>query len=70
MQIEGSIRSNLLAAIASARRHRGVSVHPNTIHHWQRLADYARRVSVQLQAEELGDLLAQLDRELGRTARA
>jgi len=66
MQIQGSIRANLAAAISSARRHRGLPVHADTISHWQRLADYARRVSVQPQAEVFGDLLAELDKELTR----
>ena len=66
MQIQGSIRANLAAAISSARRHCGLPVHADTISHWQRLADYARRVSVQPQAEVFGDLLAELDKELTR----
>jgi len=70
MQIEGSIRSNLVAAISSARRHRGMPVHADTISHWQRLADYARHVSLQPDAEVFGDLLAELDKELNRTSRA
>jgi hypothetical protein len=67
VQIQGSIRTNLLAAISSARRHRGLPVHADTISHWRRLAAYARHVSVQPQAEVFGDLLAQLDEELTRT---
>jgi len=70
MQIEGSIRSNLVAAISSARRHRDRLVHADTVNHWQRVADYARHVNRQPQGEALEDLLTQLDKELTRTKRA
>jgi hypothetical protein len=43
-------------------------VHADTISHWQRLADYARHVSLQPDAEVFGDLLAELDKELHRTS--
>jgi hypothetical protein len=64
MQIEGSVRANMLAAIASARRLGGRPVHRDTIEHWQRLLDYARKVSLQPQPEVLGDLMAELEAEL------
>ena len=64
MQIEGSVRANLIAAVASARRLRGRPIHGDTIKHWQQLLDYARKVSLQPQAEVFGDLIADLETEL------
>jgi hypothetical protein len=64
MQIEGSIRANLIAAIASARRLRGRPVHGDTIKYWRQLLDYARKVSTQPQAEIFADLLKDLESEL------
>jgi hypothetical protein len=65
MRIEGSIRANMLAAIASARRWRGRPVHQDTIDHWRRLLDYGRRCSSQ-PGEVLGDVVAELEAELGQ----
>lgn len=64
MRIEGSVRSNLLAAIASARRWRGRSVHNDTIDHWGRLVDYAGRVAAQPSGERISDLVVELEAEL------
>jgi hypothetical protein len=64
MQIEGSIRANLIAAIASAKRLRGHPVHSDTIKYWRQLLDYARRVSTQPQGEVFGDLMVELENEL------
>ena len=64
MMIEGSVRSNLLAAIASARRWRGRRVHNDTIEHWGRLVDYAGRVATQPSGERISDLVTQLEAEL------
>jgi hypothetical protein len=64
MRIEGSVRANLLAAVASARRLRGRPVHGDTIAYWRQLLDYARKVSTQPQAEEFGDLMTELETEL------
>lgn len=66
MRIEGTLRSNLLAAIASVRRLRGVSVHRDTKDYWLRLAEYGRRNSEQPMSEPVGDLVAELESELGR----
>ena len=63
MRIEGSIRGNLLAAIASARRLRGRPTHQDTIDHWRRLLAYGRRVGAQ-RGEVLGDVVAELEAEL------
>ena len=64
MRIEGSVRANMLAAIASARRLRGRPVHRDTIEHWQRLLDYGRQVSHQVPGEVLSDVVADLEAEL------
>lgn len=66
MQIEGSIRANLLAAVASARRLRGKPVHGDTVAYWRRLLDHARRASTQLNGEAYGELMAELETELAR----
>jgi hypothetical protein len=66
MRIEGSVRANMLAAIASARRWRGQSVHQDTIDHWRRLLDYGRRCSNQ-PGEVLGDVVVELEAELAHT---
>ena len=63
MRIEGSVRANMLAAIASARRWRGRSVHQDTIDHWRRMLDHGRRCSSQ-PGEVLGDVVAELEAEL------
>ena len=66
MKIEGSLRANLLAAIASARRLRGAAVHSDTKDYWVRLAEYGRRSSEQPTSEPVSDLVAELESELGR----
>lgn len=67
MRIEGSVRSNLLAALASARRWRGRPVHRDTVDHWRRLLDYGRLVHRQPCGEAVSDLVAELETELART---
>ena len=64
MRIEGSLRANLIAAVASARRWRGRPVHRDTVEHWRRLADYGRLVERQPSGELVGDLVAELDTEV------
>lgn len=64
MRIEGSVRSNLMAAIASARRWRGRAVHRDTVEHWRRLVDYGRLVHRQPLGEAVGELVAELEAEL------
>jgi hypothetical protein len=67
MRIEGSVRSNLIAAVASARRWRGRPVHRDTVDHWQRLLDYGRLVHRQPCGEAVGELVAELETELAHT---
>ena len=64
MRIEGSVRSNLPAAVASARRWRGRPVHKDTVDHWRRLVDYARLVDRQPYGEEVADLVKDLEVEV------
>ena len=64
MKIEGSIRSNLMSAIVSARRWRGQPVHKDTINHWRLLIDHARRGTGQPWGEAVGDLVAELETEM------
>lgn len=66
MRIEGSLRSNLLAAISSARRLRDSQVHSDTKEYWLRLAEYARRNSTQPTCEPVSELVAELESELAR----
>ena len=64
MRIEGSVRSNLIAAVASARRWRGRPVHKDTVDHWRRLLDYGRLVEGQASGESVGDLVTELETEM------
>ena len=69
MKIEGSIRSNLIAAVASARRLRGRPVHGDTIEYWQRLLEYGRRNSTQPSCEPVAELISELESELSGISR-
>lgn len=64
MLIEGSVRANLIAAIASARRWRERPVHKDTVDHWRRLLEYGRAVDRQPCGEAVSDLVAQLETEM------
>lgn len=64
MRIEGSVRANLSAALASARRWRGRSVHKDTADHWRRLLDYGRLIERQPSGEAVGDLVRDLEIEI------
>ena len=68
IRIDGSVRSNLLAAIASVRRLRGKPVHADTITYWRRLVEYARRGSDH--GESVTDLIADLESELPAARRS
>ncbi len=70
LRIEGSVRSNLLAAIASAKRWRGRPVHKDTIEHWRKLLDHSRAASRQPFGEPVVDLIAELESELAQTKAA
>lgn len=64
MHIEGSVRANLFAAIASARRWRGRGVHPDTIQYWDELLDHARHRAGSEPSAEINDLLRALEAEV------
>jgi len=64
MKIEGSIRSNLMSAIVSARRWRGQPVHKDTINHWRGVLEYGRRVESGPLGEPVAELIEQLESEL------
>jgi hypothetical protein len=66
MRIEGSLRSNLIAAVSSARRLRGSPIHPDTIDHWRRLLEYGRLNSIQPLCEPVTEIVAELESELAR----
>ena len=66
MRIEGSVRANLIAALASARRWRGRPVHKDTVEHWRKLVDYGRLVDRQPYGEAVGDLANDLEIEVAR----
>ena len=64
MKIEGSIRSNLISAISSARRWRGRPVHQDTISHWRGVLEHGRRVAAGPVGEPVAELIAELESEL------
>ena len=66
MRIEGSVRSNLIAAVSSARRWHGRTVHKDTVDHWRKLVDYGRLVDRQPYGEAVGDLVNDLEIEVAR----
>jgi hypothetical protein len=66
MRIEGSVRANLIAAVAGARRWRGRPVHADTIQHWRRLLDYGRQIDRQPCGEQVSDLVSELEFELAQ----
>ena len=64
MMMAGTLRSNLLAAITSARRLKGTKVHKDTIDYWHRLAEYGRHNCRQPLGESVAELVAELESEL------
>lgn len=64
MKIEGSVRSNLLSAITSARRWRGRPVHKDTVNHWRGILEHGRRVGAGSLNEPVAELVAELENEL------
>ena len=64
MNINGSIRSNLLSAISSARRWRGRPVHRDTLKHWQGVLEHGRKAGGIRLSEPVSDLVAELELEL------
>lgn len=66
MKIEGSIRSNLISAITSARQWRGRPVHKDTIQYWHAVLDHGRRSNAGPLGEPVTELVAELESELAR----
>lgn len=64
MKIDGSIRSNLISAINSARRWRGRRVHQDTVSHWRGVLEHGRRAAAGPMSEPLAELIAELETEL------
>lgn len=63
MDIHGSLADNLQAAIASARRYKGHTVHKETIAFWSELLQHARlqKAVGNEEASRIDLLLAELD---------
>ena len=69
MKIDGSIRSNLLSAISSAKRWRGQPVHRDTLNHWRGVLEHGRSANESPFGEPVAELVAELELEL-RQAKA
>ena len=67
LRIEGSLRANLVAAVAAARRWRGRPVHKDTLDHWRRLLAYSRETAQEPQVAPVSDLLTALEAELANS---
>jgi hypothetical protein len=73
MELAGTIAENLNAAIVSARRLRGQSVHADTLRFWQDLLDCAlvkASRSALAQSDEMHRLIADLQNELAARGQA
>jgi hypothetical protein len=64
MNLVGSIHANLRAALQSARRLKGVRVHPDTIDHWRSLVTVARSEQVAMESFRTRELTDDLEREI------
>ena len=67
MKLHGSTEGNLIAALRSARRLRGLTVHPDTLQHWTDLLKHADEEILSGQAmprEPMTQLVAELRDEL------
>jgi hypothetical protein len=64
MEIEGSVRANLVAAVASARRLRDRPVHDDTVCYWRELIAHARRAECGENGDSVADLAAELETRL------
>lgn len=67
MELHGSIETNLVAAVRSARRLRGHPIHADTLQHWTDLLHQARRqlaAELASETETLKQLVADLETEL------
>ena len=67
MRLHGSTEGNLIAAIQSARRWRGLPVYADTLRHWTDILHHAEvelAAGARLPCEPLNQLVAQLKVEL------
>ena len=64
MELHGSISQNLAAAVRSARRLKGHSIHSDTIAYWAELLAYARGELAVGSTEEIQELVVELENEL------
>jgi hypothetical protein len=71
MKLSGTLAENLGAAIESARRFRGRSVHKETLLHWEELLAYARERQREGNSDpRLSGLVSKLQSELARRQNA
>jgi hypothetical protein len=64
MELDGSLETNLEAAIASAVRHRGHPVYPDTLIFWNDLLTYARQTQARRGDHRIDLLIGKLAAEL------
>lgn len=67
MRLHGSIKGNLIAALRSSRRLRGLPVHADTLQHWTDILQHAGRElssGVAIPREPVKQLVAELKIEL------
>jgi hypothetical protein len=67
MKLHGTLESNLKDALASARRHRGQTVYPDTIAFWRDLLREACRAQAErsgARSSQIGSLIVELQAEL------
>lgn len=64
MEIEGSVRANLVAALASARRLSEQPVHEDTVSYWRELIAHARGAECGENSGSVADLASELETRL------
>ena len=62
MELHGTLSTNLIKAVQSARRLRGQRVHSDTLAYWRELLDCARRDAGS--SEPVQELIVELENEL------
>jgi hypothetical protein len=69
MELHGTIANNLTSAVRSARRLKGLAVHPDTLGHWRDVLHPARRELANGSTQPIEPLIFELENELAdRTA--
>lgn len=65
MDLYGTLSTNLTNALLSARRLRGHPVHGDTLEHWRKLIEHARRdVTNNRSTESIRTLIIELENEM------